>query len=155
MSKKPQEEQRAASALRINEEFSKMNPGQQRKFVDDTLTALVNMPKKKMAKLFKKFVKKGKPSASDLDTMNQLVVVFLHSVKDEFRYHYATMIFKAMNRPLPENMVTRLTAVRTQDWLHIGVSPNVYDMLFKEWERQGKPTYDVFFSNLMGNAHGK
>jgi uncharacterized protein YdeI (YjbR/CyaY-like superfamily) len=149
-------EQREAIARTISEEFNKLNPDQKRNYVDDTLTSLVNMKKKEFDKLFKKFVKKGKPSAQDLETVNQIIVVFLHSVKDEFRYHYATMIYKSLKVPIPEDLPEKLVQVRQLKWLHFGLSPEVYDSLFAEWVKQKQPSFDVFFTNLVNaNANGK
>ena len=107
---------REAVARKVGEAFNTLNPDEKRRFCDETLTVLVNMKPKQLAKLFGKFVKKGRPSAEDLETVNQLIIVFLYSVKEEFRYHYATMIFKRLKEsagiPMPEDLQAKLEGVR-------------------------------------------
>jgi len=149
---KVSEKKRQQVARKIAQDFNSLNPDQQRIFVDETLTALVNMKKKQMQKLFGKFVKRGRPSTQDLETINQLIVVFLHSVKTEFRYHYASMIYKSLNMALPPDIPKKLGQVRKYKWLHFGVSPKTYDVLFKDWEKRGRPDYDTFFTVLVEGA---
>lgn len=151
---KVSEKKRQQVARKIAQEFNTLNPDQQRIFVDETLTALVNMKKKQMQKLFAKFVKRGRPSTKDLETINQLIVVFLHSLKTEFKYHYASMIYKALNMALPPDIPKKLQQVRMFRWLHFGVSPKTYDMMFAYWEKLGRPEYDAFFTVLVEGAQG-
>lgn len=145
------EEERAVAALRVSEDFMALSPQEQREFVDETLTTLVNMPKKKLAKFFSKlFFKKGKPTAKQLETANQLIVTFLFSVKEEFRYHYATMVLKNMpNAEIPEDLPRKLEQIRQLTPLHFMVSDEVGSALYNEWNAQGCPHYDMFFSNLL------
>ena len=106
-----------------------------------------------MGKLFGKFIKKGRPSAEDLETVNQLIIVFLYSVREEFRYHYATMIFKRLREssgiPIPEDLTIKLEAVRKLKFIHAGVSPEIYDKVYAEWERLGVQTFDELFNHLL------
>jgi hypothetical protein len=146
------EEERQQVALKVSEEFLKLSPQEQREFVDETLTALVNMSRKKLGKFFSKlFFKKGKPSVKQLETANQLIVVFLWSIKEEFRYHYATMIFKNMPgmEEYLEHTREKLQQVRELEPLHFLVSKPVGQRLYDEWVAQGKPSFDVFFDNLL------
>jgi len=146
------ESEREEVALKVSEEFMKLTPQEQREFVDETLTALVNMSRKKLGKFFSKlFFKKGKPSAKQMETANQLIVVFLWSIKEEFRYHFATMIFKNMPgmEEYLEHTRDKLEQVREQEPMHFLVSKPIGQRMFKEWEFQGCPPYDTFFDNLL------
>ena len=136
-------------AKRIATRFNSLDPESKRKFVDETLTVLVNMSKKQMGKLLSKFVKKGKPSVKDLETINQLVVVFLYSVKPEYQYHYASMIFKGLNLPIPKDLPEKLQYVRKKMFIHADVSPETYKRLYNVWERLGVNSYDEFFNSLL------
>jgi hypothetical protein len=146
------EEVRVQAALKVSEEFMKLSPPEQREFVDETLTALVNMNRKKLSKFISKlFFKKGPPTAKQLETANQLIVVFLWSIKEEFRYHFATMLFKnmpGMDEYL-EHARSKLEQVREMEPLHFLVSKEVGQRLYAEWEAQGKPDYDTFFTNIL------
>jgi hypothetical protein len=151
---KPQipETQRQEVALKVSEEFMKLTPQEQREFVDETLTALVNMSRKKLGKFLKNlFFKKGPPSAKQMGTANQLVVTFLWAFKEEFRYHFAIMIFK--NMPGMEDYVEhareKLEQVREQEPLHFLVSKEVGQRMYDEWKAQKFPPYDAFFDNLL------
>jgi hypothetical protein len=146
------ESEREEAALKVSEEFMKLTPQEQREFVDETLTALVNMNRKKLGKFFSKlFFKKGKPSAQQMETANQLIVVFLWSIKEEFRYHFATMIFKNMPgmEEYLEHTRDKLELVRELEPMHFLVSKPIGQRMFKEWEAQGFPPYDTFFDNLL------
>jgi len=144
---------RQAIARRVGEAFNSLNPDEKRRFCDETLTVLVNMKPKQLGKLFGKFIKKGRPSAEDLETVNQLIIVFLYSVREEFRYHYATMIFKRLREssgiPIPEDLTIKLEAVRKLKFIHAGVSPEIYDKVYAEWERLGVQTFDELFNHLL------
>mgnify|MGYP007042414765 CR=1 FL=1 len=113
----------------------------------------MNMKPKQLAKLFGRFIKKGRPSAEDLETVNQLIIVFLYSMREEFKYHYALMIFKRLKEssgiPIPEDLTTKLEAVRKLKFIHAGVSPEMYDKLYATWEKLGVQTYDEFFNHLL------
>lgn len=137
-------------ARRIGEAFNKLNPDDKRKFVDQTLTILVNMRPKQMGKLFGSFVKRGRPSTKDLETVNQLMIVFLYSVKEEFRYHYATMIFKRLpGVPVPKDLPVKIGAVRKLKFIHAGVTPEMYDKLYGKWDELGVKSFDEFFGHLL------
>jgi hypothetical protein len=146
------ESEREEVALKVSEEFMKLTPQEQREFVDETLTALVNMNRKKLGKFFSKlFFKKGKPSAKQMETANQLIVVFLWSIKEEFRYHIATMIFKNMPgmEEYLEHTRDKLEQVREQEPMHFLVSKLIGKRMYDEWITQGSPPYDTFFDNLL------
>jgi hypothetical protein len=146
------ESEREEAALKVSEEFMKLTPQEQREFVDETLTALVNMSRKKLAKFIQKlFFKKGRPTAKQIETANQLIIVFLWSIKEEFRYHFATMIFKNMPEmeEYLEHTRKKLEQVRELEPMHFLVSKAVGQRMFKEWESQGFPSYDAFFDNLL------
>ena len=142
--------EREEVARRVSDAFNRLSPEEKRRFTDETLTVLVNMPKKKMGKLLGKFFKRGRPSTKDLETINQLVVIFLYSIKNEFLYHYASMVFKGLQLPLPVNLPEKLLQVRQKVFLSdIGVSPDVYKRLYEAWKGMGNPDYDKFFSSLL------
>lgn len=152
--RKPQKisrSRREKVARKISTEFNKLDPASKRKFADDTLTQLVNMTKRQMRKLFEKFMKKGKPSTKDLETINQLIVVFLYSVKEEFRYHYASMIYKGLNMALPEDLPEKLEAVRKLEWIHAGVEPELYSKLYHKWREYGVENFNDFFNHLLSD----
>ena len=146
------ESERKEVARKVSEDFMQLTPQEQREFVDETLTALVNMSKKKLSKFIgKTFFKKGKPTVAQMETANQLIVVFLWSVKEEFRYHFATMLFKnmpGMDEYL-EHTRDKLEQVREQEPMHFLVSKPIGQRMFKEWEAEGFPAYDIFFDNLL------
>jgi hypothetical protein len=157
--RKASKTKRTAVAQKIGEQFAALNPHDKRQFTDETLTALMNMSPRQLGKLFGKFVKRGRPSTEDLETANQLIVVFLWSVKEEFRYHYATMIFKRFESagvPFPTDLPEKLEAVRQLDFIHAGVSPEMYQRLFNEYQRMSANnvsfTFDEFFSHLLGDS---
>ncbi|GAI22709.1 unnamed protein product, partial [marine sediment metagenome] len=96
------------------------------------------------------FVKRGRPSTKDLETINQLMIVFLYSVKEEFRYHYATMIFKRLpGVPVPKDLPVKIGAVRKLKFVHAGVTPEMYDKLYVEWDRLKSKSFDEFFGHLL------
>jgi len=144
---------REAVARRVGEAFNSLNPEDKRQFTDANLTALVNMKPKQLGKLISKFVKKGRPSTEDLEIVNQLIIIFLYSVKEEFRYHYATMIFKRLNEsagiPMPEDLSAKLEAVRKLRFIHAGVSSETYAKVYEEWNKLGVETFDEFFNHLL------
>jgi len=156
MSQKPSLEVREQVATRIAERFNRLPPDEKRRFVDDTLTTLVNMSRNEMKKLFSKmFWKKGRPSEKDLEMMNQLIVVFIYSVRPEFQFHYASMIHKALKLPQPSDIVEKLQKVRQLVFLgDMGVTPKVYSELYERWTKTGQPPYDEFFTTLL-NADKK
>lgn len=137
-------------ARKIAMQFNKLSPFEKRMFADETLTALVNMNRRQMHKMFSKMFKKGRPTTQDLETINQLIVVFLYSVKPEFRYHYAFMIYKSLKMPIPPDIEEKLDQVRKVTFLSdIAVSTEVYDKLLKKWQDKGSPPYDKFFTETM------
>jgi len=148
--------EREVVARRVGEAFNKLNPEEKRRFSDETLTVLVNMTPKQMGKLLGKFIKRGRPSSKDLETVNQLIIVFLYSVKPEFQLHYATMVYKRLGQPLPENLPRTLEEIRKLRFIHAGVSQKIYSELYRVWEKigfpvlpDGEPNYDVLFNHLM------
>jgi len=146
------ESERKEVARKVSEDFMNLTPQEQREFVDETLTALVNMSRKKLSKFIAKtFFKKGKPTVQQMETANQLIVVFLWSVKEEFRYHFATMIFKSMPgmEEYLEHTREKLEQVRQLEPMHFLVSKPIGQKMFEEWKAQGFPDYDTFFSNLL------
>lgn len=148
--RKASKHKREIVARKIAEKFNALPPDKKRAFVDETLTALVNMKPKQMKKMFSKFFKKGRPSEKDLELVNQLIVVFLYSVRIEFQFHYATMIYKSLKVPIPADLPEKLKQVRKLVFLgDIGVSPEVYHRLHATWEKMGYPSYDDFFSKLI------
>ena len=144
--RKASKAKREIVARRIGDSFNRLSPDKKRAFTDKTLIALVNMSKKQMQKQFGKFFKKGRPSEKTLEEANQLAVVFIYSVKPEFQPHYATMIYKAFNQPIPPELPERLKQIRKLVFLSdIGVSPEVYDIFYAAWVDMGSPPYDEFF----------
>lgn len=143
-------------ASKVAERFNSLNPEEKRRHVDQTLTNLVNMTVKQQKKLAEQLTGKGRPSEEKLELINHLLVVFLHSIKTEYRYHYATMIYKRLNQPIPPDLPKRLEQVRHLIFLSdIGVSPEVYKQLYELWEKMGNPPYDEFFSKLIeANMNG-
>ena len=137
-------------ARRVGELFNQKNPDEKRRFVDDTLTVLYNMTPKQMGKLFGSFAKRGRPSTKDLETINQLMIVFLYSVKEAFRYHYATMIFKRLpGVSVPKDLPAKITAVRKLKFIEVGVTPEMYDKIYAEWDRLKPDSFDKFFHHLL------
>ncbi|GAI19205.1 unnamed protein product [marine sediment metagenome] len=141
-------------ARRVSELFNKKNPDEKRKFVDRTLTVLVNV--KKMQKLFGSFAKRGRPSTKDLEIINQMIVVFLYSVKEEFRYHYAAMIYKRLpGVSVPKDLPAKISAVRKLKFIQVGVNPKIYARIYAEWERSKAKSFDEFFGYLLSGVENK
>jgi DNA-directed RNA polymerase subunit F len=137
-------------AQKVAERFNRLPPDKKRKFVDDTLTELVNMSRQQMQKLFKKIVRKGRPSEKDLELLNQLIVVFIYSVRPEYQFHYASMIYKSLKMPLPTDIPEKLQRIRQVMFLSdIGVSLEVYHRLFEDWTAKGSPPYNDYFTQLL------
>ena len=137
-------------AQKVAERFNKLPPDKKRKFVDDTLTELVNMSRKQMQKLFKKIVRKGRPSEKDLELLNQLIVVFIYSVRPEYQFHYASMIYKSLKIPLPPDLPEKLQRIRKVMFLSdISVSYPVYQRLYDDWTAKGSPSYDDYFTQQL------
>lgn len=144
---------RVEAATRIMQSFNALPPNRKREFVDESLTVLVNMSKKKLQKFFGKlFFKKGPPTVKELETTNQLIATFLHSIKDEYQMHYATMIYKAFRLPIPKELPQKLQQLRSLEWLHMGISKETYDRLYRTWEKMGFPEYDMLLGTLL-KAH--
>lgn len=129
------ESKKAVVARRIAEDFRGLDPEDKRQFVDETLTVLLKMKPKQVRKLLKKFAKRGRPSVKDLETVNQLIVCFLYSVKQEFMYHYATMVYKGLKQPIPEDLPEKLERVRQFKYIHMPMTPELYDKLRATFEK--------------------
>ena len=104
----------------IVRKFSRMPEEKRVKFVEDTLEWLIDMAgdPKNLVKAFS-FVKKKRLSREDLRIINTIVTAFLYSIKDEFRYQWAELIYTLLQRPIPEDIPKKLRRIRKLRFLHM------------------------------------
>jgi len=125
-------------AKTLAETFSEMDDDAKTKFVDDTLTALIDAsknPQKQKAiwkTLTKHVVKRHQGKAMPQLTekgkafINQVIVALLYSMKEEFRYQWAHLIYTILNQPVPPDLPQKIEAVRSFKYIHAGLTPKTY-----------------------------
>ena len=117
--------------MSVAERFTRMSEEAKEKFVEDTLGWLLKLTDnpKGAAKIFKN-VGKEKLTPEQEKTVNTLVVAFLYSLKDEFRYQWAGLIYKILMQPIPDDLPEKLRRIRSIHFLHIPIeNPDLYDSL--------------------------
>lgn len=143
-------------------EFAKLSDEGKFKFTAATLESLIKIAsnQKSKEKFFKKFLlHKGKKQLTqdEVDTIYQLITVFLYSLKEEFRYHWA----KLMCLLLPPQMVPaglmetadkRIQEVSSRRFVHLSFEPKPYKELQKIVDKLGG--WDEFFSHALDALKG-
>lgn len=147
----------------LAEIFGQMDEESKTKFVDDTLTSLIdasNDPKKQKAiwgTLTKHVVKRHKGKKIPQLTpkgkafINQVIVALLYSMKEEFRYQWAHLIYTILNQPVPKNLPQKIEAVRQYKYIHAGLHPQTYTQLNNIAIKQNVDTYEELFQHLIKN----
>lgn len=147
-------------ASSIPAEFAKLNDEGREEFTRATLDALTKIAQNPKArqKVFRRYFapkKKGRPKAltnEEKDTIQQVVTVFLYSLKEEFRYHWAKLVCLFLpSQMLPEGLFERInqrmTEVETRRFVHLSFDPKSYKELQKTVNSMGG--WDVFFNNAV------
>jgi len=133
------------------------------KFVDDTLTALIDASKdpKKQKTIWKTLTKhvvkrdqgKGKSTHELTEKgkafINQVVVALLYSMKEEFRYQWAHLIYTILNQPIPSDLPQKIEAVRGFKYIHAGLNPGTYFEVNKLAEDLKIESFEELFQHLL------
>ena len=117
--------------MSVAERFTRMGEEAKEKFVEDTLDWLLKLTDnpKGAAKIFKN-VGKEKLTPEQEKTVNTLVVAFLYSLKDEFRYQWAGLIYKMLRQPIPDDLPEKLRRIRSIIFIHAPIeNPDLYNAL--------------------------
>lgn len=145
----------------LAETFSQMDDEAKIKFVDDTMTSLIDAskdPKKQKAiwkTLTKHVVKQDKGKAIPQLTekgkafINQVIVALLFSMKEEFRYQWAYFIYTILNQPIPPDLPQKVEAVRNFRYIHAGLQPQTYSEINKLAEELNVQNFDELFQRLL------
>ena len=150
-------EEKEEVARSVAEQFDLLDPETKHKWVDEMLTALVNMTAKQRKKfLSSTLMKQGKPTVKDMEKVNQLITCFLYSLRDEYRYHYAFMLLKALKLPT-HDIPGKLAKVRSFMWIHAAVKPETYKRMMTQWKSMKLDLnnfehFDKFFNGLLDAA---
>lgn len=149
----------------LAETFSEMDEEAKTKFVDDTLTALIDAskdPQKQKAiwkNLTKHVVKRheGKkiPQLTEKGKafINQVVVALLFSMKEEFRYQWACLIYTILNQPVPPDLPQKIEAVRNYKYIHAGLQPQTYQDLNNIATKLDAQNFDELIQHLITNQN--
>lgn len=131
--------------------FAVMPPDSKDRFVDDTLAAIIHAMSnpKKSRKLIKAFFKGKKPTPQQKEYVNQLVIAFLYSIKEEFRYQWAYIVYKILRQPIPEDLPAKIEAVKARKYFHIGVSPEIFAKVNSLATKIGAQDGDQFFKHFL------
>jgi len=148
----------------LAETFGEMDDEAKTKFVDDTLTALIDASKnpKKQKTIWKTLTKhvkrdqgkeKGKAKAELTEKgkafINQVVVALLYSMKEEFRYQWAHLIYTILNQPVPPDLPQKIEAVRGFKYIHAGLLPETYFEVNKLAENLKVESFEELFQHLL------
>ena len=149
-----------AKASSIPAEFAKLNDEGKAKFTKATLDTLIKIASnpKTRVKFFKKYLapkKKGRPkdlTQEEIDTIQQVVTVFLYSLKEEFRYWWSKLVClflppQLVPKGLWERIEERLEEVETRRFVHLSFDPESYSELQKIVNNLGG--WDAFFNHAL------
>lgn len=153
----------AAKTKTLAEAFSQMDDEAKTKFVDDTMTALIDAskdPKKQKAiwkTLTKHVVKRDQEKGKAIPQLtekgkafiNQVIVALLYSMKEEFRYQWAFLIYTILNQPIPTDLPQKVEAVRNFKYIHAGLQPQTYFEINKLAEELNVQNFDELFQRLL------
>jgi len=153
----------------LAETFGEMDDDAKTNFVDDTLTALIDASKnpKKQKAIWKTLTKhvvkrdqgKGKPipqlTGKGKAFVNQVVVGLLYSMKEEFRYQWAYLIYTILNQPIPPDLPQKVEAVRRFKYIHAGLLPETYFAINKIAEELNVQNFDELFQHLINLKNEK
>jgi len=150
-----------AETKTVAETFGEMDDDAKTNFVDDTLVALIDAskdPKKQKAiwkTLTKHVVKRDKGKAIPQLTekgrafINQIIVALLYSMKEEFRYEWAYLIYTILNQPVPPDLPQKIEAVRKFKYIHAGLLPETYQQVTELAEKLKVKNLDELFQQLL------
>jgi len=145
----------------LAETFSEMDDDAKTRFVDDTLTALIDAskdPKKQKAiwkTLTKHVVKRHEGKAIPQLTekgkafINQVIVALLYSMKEEFRYQWACLIYTILNQPVPPDIPQKIEAVRSFKYIHAGLTPKTYTEINNLATQLNVQDFEELFQHLI------
>lgn len=145
-------------------EFAKLTDDEKVKFTKatlDTLIKIASSPKARV-KFLKKYLapKKGRPkdlTQEEIDTIQQIMTVFLYSLKEEFRYWWSKLICLFMPAQLvPEGLWERIEEqieeTEKRRFVHISFEPESYEELQRVVNDLGG--WDVFFNHALEKLEG-
>lgn len=137
-------------------DFLSLEEEAKNRFIDDTLNGLIAIMEnpKALKKLLKGWLKKGRPKQEDLEAVNQLLITFLYSLKDEYKYQWAEIIYAILRRKwpnleFPEDLSAKMDKVKELKWLHLGVKPDIYDKLIKVMGEKNCATPEQLLNHLL------
>jgi hypothetical protein len=149
-----------AVSSKIPAEFARLTDEQRTKFAEATLEALIKIARNPKArqKVFKRYFtpkKKGRPKAltqSEIDTIQQIITVFLYSLKEEFRYHWAKIVClflppQMLPEGLFERIEKRMKEVKHRRFIHLSFEPEPYKQLMKTVDALGG--WDAFMNHAV------
>lgn len=141
-------------------EFAKLSDEQKMKFTKATLESLIKIASnpKARVKFFKRFLaskKKGKAkelTQDDIDTIQQIVTVFLYSLKEEFRYWWSKLVClflpaQLVPEGLFERIEERIKETEQRRFIHLSFEPESYEELQKIVNDLGG--WDAFFNHAL------
>jgi len=147
--------------------FGEMDDDARTKFIDDTMAALIDASKdpKKQKAIWKTLTKhvvkhdqgkeKAKPQLTEKGKtfINQVVVALLYSMKEEFRYQWAFLIYTILNQPIPPDLPQKIEATRNLRYIHAGLQPQTYLEINNLAEKLKVQNFDELFQNLLLNQN--
>lgn len=125
--------------------FSRLPDEKKIKFTEENLEAINKImadPKTK-TKFLRQFLtlfftsEKQNISPQQVQTMKQLLVSFLFSLKPEFMYEWAQIVDLTVGFPLPEGFEERKQYVKSRNWFHIGLKPELWRKVNEKMDELG------------------
>jgi len=134
--------------------FAKLDDDQRNRFVDDTLSALINsisdpQAQKRFRRIMMKLQVRKKLRAKEQQWVNQIVVSFLWSVKEEFRYQMSYLIYLIFHQEPPGDLPAKIEETRQYLYIHAPLLPDTFTKLEAFAHATKSRNYDELFKNLL------
>lgn len=134
--------------------FAKLDDEQRNKFVDDTLSALINsigepQAQKRFRRIMMKLQVRKQLKEREQQWVNQIVVSFLWSVKEEFRYQMSYLIYLIFRQQPPSDLPKKIEETRQYLYIHAPLLSNTFTKLEAYAHATKSRNYDELFSNLL------
>lgn len=133
----------------VAQDFSQLSDQSKNVFVWDTLDVLVNMTPSQMKKMIKRFVKRGRPSKDDVEMIHLLVLMFLFSIKPEFRPIWGKLVYKFLKQPVPESIEQKVEDERNYSYLHIRLTQDMYERVTVFTNTMDPQDWNYIFDQLL------
>ena len=134
--------------------FAKLDDDQRNKFVDDTLSALINSiadpeSQKRFRRIMMKLQVRKQLKEKEQQWVNQIVVSFLWSVKEEFRYQMSFLIYLMFRQQPPEDLPQKISAIKQYMYIHAPLLPPTFSKLEAYAHATKSRNYDELVNNLL------